>query len=568
MLRTPSLLRLRPTSIGLVVLAFAAAQPLVAEAVTVNCSAGQTITQALALSGGGAGPKQLVITVSGNCNENVVIARDDVTINTNGVVPATITAQNAGLPTIQLDGARRIVIDGVMANGITIIGGLHGLSATRGATASLARCDVSGATSSVSNGVLASNDSTLEIDNCVIHDNNRGAAVSNNATLFVTNSTVRNNANEGLLATRGGYLRAGQDRGGSVVARPVTVNNNGTQGISILDSSSATIVASNIHHNGSNGVLFQRGGVGLVGVGVNGLVSPNTIVDNTATGVTIYMSSAALVQGNTLDRNSRGVFVGTSSATIIGNSIQNNVGQGNGQGFGIEVTEKGSARIGIVDGASSTSANIISGNANSGIGIFNGGEGVVAGNTISSNGGHGIGMNMGTLNLVGGNTISSNAFHGISVGASRLFQGPGTFGTLPDTADVSQNNGQAGLFLFNNASAELYRISLTNNARQGIGASLNSTINLHVYDAARPNNLISIVNNGIANVVNNNDGIALFSASMLISPQNPGGPGQVFITGHPGWGVNCFGTTTKAAAGMDQTGISGNTLGTFNCGGF
>ena len=76
------------------------------------------------------------------------------------------------------------------------------------------------------------------------------------------------------------------------------------------------------------------------------------------------------------------------------------------------------------------------------------------------------------------------------------------------------------------------------------------------------------MNNGTANVVNNNDGITLFSASMLISPQNPGGPGQVFITGHPGWGVNCFGTTTKAAAGMDTTGISSNTLGTFNCGGF
>ena len=126
-----------------------------------------------------------------------------------------------------------------------------------------------------------------------------------------------------------------------------------------------------------------------------------------------------------------------------------------------------------------------------------------------------------------------------------------------------------GVVSLHNSSADLYRITITNNALQGIGASLNSTINLHVYDAARPNNLISIVQgNGIANVVNHNDGITLFSASMLTSPQNRGGPGQVFITGHPGWGVNCFGTTTKAAAAMDQTGISGNTLGTFNCGGF
>jgi hypothetical protein len=139
---------------------------------------------------------------------------------------------------------------------------------------------------------------------------------------------------------------------------------------------------------------------------------------------------------------------------------------------------------------------------------------------------------------------------------------------LPDTADVSQNNGFAGLSLFNNASAELYRITLTGNQRQGIGALMGSTVWFHVYDAARPNNLISITNNGTANVAGNNDGVTLSLASMLFSNQNPGGPGQVVITGHPGWGVNCLSTTNKAAATLDTTGISGNTLGTVNCGGF
>ena len=109
-----ALLRLGPLSIRFVVmLGLAAALPLAAEAVTVNCSAGQTIKQALALSGGGAGPKQLVITVSGTCNENVVITRDDVTINTSGVAPGpTINAQDPNQPAIQLEGSRRIVIDG------------------------------------------------------------------------------------------------------------------------------------------------------------------------------------------------------------------------------------------------------------------------------------------------------------------------------------------------------------------------------------------------------------------------------------------------------------------------
>lgn len=524
-------------------------------AVTVNCNTGGSIQAALDAN---SSVSPLVLVIKGTCHENVVITRDDVTIKVKGTLPATITPADPNKTTVFVDGGHRITIDGLTA-GISISGGIYGLAASRGATVSLAHCDVSGATS---NAVLASWSSTLDVDNCVIHDNNRGGVASNDASLIVTNSTSRNNTNEGLLAVRSAYLRVGQGRSGDPIAAPVTVNNNGGTGISVVDSSSATIVASNIHHNGGSGILFQRGSAGTVGTGVNGFVSPNTIQNNTGTGVNVYQTSAALIEGNTINNNSRGVFVGTSSATIIGNSIQDNTGRG------VQVVEKGSARIGVNDGANSAPGNTISGNTSDGIGIFDGGEGVVAGNTISSNGGSGIATNMATMNLVGGNTISSNAFHGVSVGASRLFQGPGTYGSLPNSADVSQNNGLAGLNLFNNASADLYRITLTGNARQGIVAGLNSTINLHVYDAARPNNLISITNNGTANVANQNDGITLFSASMLTSPQNPGGPGQVIITGHPGWGVNCFGTTTKAAVGMDTTGISGNTQGTVDCGGF
>ena len=492
MTRRPSLrYRLMLSTALLVMLGFAVAIPIAAEAVVVNCNAGQTIKQALSLSGGGSsGPKQLVITVSGNCNENVVINRDDVTINTNGIASATITAPDAGQAVITLDGARRIVIDGVVANGITVVGGTFGLAATRGSTAILANCDVSAATNSAVN---SSYSSTLEVDRCVVHNSNRGIVAGNGGQVAVTNSTVRDNTNEGILAVRVAYVRVGQDRAGNVVARPVTVNNNGTQGISVFDSSAATIVATTVTNNAGNGVLFERGSAGTVGTGSNGLVASNTVQNNaltgTGSGISIYKASSVLVQGNTINSNGRGIFVGSaSSATIIGNTIQSNIGRG------VQVAETSSARIGLVDAATTTAANTISGNGSDGIGVFDGGEAVVHGNTISSNGGNGINMNLSTMNLVGGNTVSSNTSHGIFVGASRLFQGPGTFGTLPNLVDVSQNNGLAGLFLFNNSSADLYRITLTGNARQGIGASLNSTINLHVYDPARPSNFISITN--------------------------------------------------------------------------
>ena len=543
------------------------ALPLAAEAVVVDCNAGQTIRQALTLSGGGAGgggTRQHVITVRGVCNENVVITRDDVLINTNGINPATIVAVDASQPAVQIDGGRRIVIDGVMANGITLSGGTFGLAVTRGGSASLFNSEVLGATNS---GVISSYGSVLDVERCVLRDNNRGGAAANNAVLIVSDSTVRNNATDGLLAIRSSYLRVGQDRAGSVVARPVAVTDHPSSGIAVLDSSAANIVATTIRNSGVDGVLFSRGSSGTLGTGSNGLVSANIVENNalagTGSGVTVFQGSSLVIRGNTINGNGRGVFVGlASAATIFSNSVQNNTGRG------VQVNERASARIGLVEGATSAPGNVISGNGGDGIGVFDGGEGVVAGNTISANGGHGIAMNMASMNLVGGNTISGNAFHGISVAQSRLFQAPGSFGTLPNTADVSQSNGQAGLFVFNNSSAELRRITLTNNTRQGIGASLNSTINLGVYNAARPDDLISITDNGTGNVPNNNDGITLFSASMLTSPQNPGGPGKVIITGHPGWGVNCFGVDTKAAVGFDQTGIADNALGTVDCGGF
>jgi parallel beta-helix repeat protein len=570
MTATPRLLRLRRMSLALpVVLISVIALPLAAEAVIVDCNAGQTIRQALTLSGGGGGggggTRLLVITVRGICNENVLITRDDVLINTNGANPATIVAVDPSQAVIRVDGGRRIVIDGVMPNGIALSGGTSGLVATRGSTVSLANADISGATFTAA--VVSSYGSTLDVDASVLRDSVRGGVAANNAQLVVTNSTVRNHANEGLLAVRSAYLRVGQDLGGSVVARPVTVIDNGTQGISVVDSSSATIVATTIRNNSSNGIAFTRGSAGTIGTGSNGLVSPNTIEANAlgtlSQGIFVGRGSAALIQGNSINGNARGVLVNASSvATIIGNSIQNNVGRG------VQVSESGSARIGVSDGATGGPGNTILGNGGDGIGVFDGAEAVVANNTITSNGGHGIAMLMATMNLVGGNTISGNTGHGISVVQSRLFQAPGSFGSLPNTVDVSQGNGQAGLFVSNNGSAELRRITLANNTRQGIGASLNSTINLGVYNPARPDDLVSITNNGTGNVANNNDGITLFSASMLTSPQNPGVPGQVIITGHPGWGVNCFGVETKAAVGMDQTGIAGNALGTVNCGGF
>jgi hypothetical protein len=97
--------------------------------------------------------KPLTITIKGTCTENVLITRDDVTITTDGVNPASIVAADATLPTVELDGAHRIIIEGVAGAGISISGGTNGVNAVRGSTLTLGDCVMSG---NSANGVVSS----------------------------------------------------------------------------------------------------------------------------------------------------------------------------------------------------------------------------------------------------------------------------------------------------------------------------------------------------------------------------------------------------------------------------
>jgi hypothetical protein len=121
-----------------------------AAVVNVNCNLrGRSIGGAL---GAHAKTPDLVLVVAGTCTENVVITRDDVTIRTNGT-PASVVAADSSLSAITLDAAHRIVIDGLVANGIAVSGGTFGIAATRGSSLDVANCAVSGASNT---GIISS----------------------------------------------------------------------------------------------------------------------------------------------------------------------------------------------------------------------------------------------------------------------------------------------------------------------------------------------------------------------------------------------------------------------------
>src|SRR5262245_56064332 len=206
--------------------------PAFAEAVLVDCSKGQKV-----------GPKikeKAVITVKGTCTENLVITANDVSISTAPNSTATFVPAVPNQATITLDGALRVVIDGVVPGGLTVQGGAFGVSADRGSTLTLKNCVVTGGTRG---GVIAAYGSTATVDACDGSGNTgSGVIAANTASLAITNSTVNNNTGNGILAIRGAYVRVGQDREGTTTSKPVTVSGNTGTGVSITEDASGNVV--------------------------------------------------------------------------------------------------------------------------------------------------------------------------------------------------------------------------------------------------------------------------------------------------------------------------------------
>ncbi|PON12126.1 hypothetical protein C2W62_41240 [Candidatus Entotheonella serta] len=107
--------------VGLAGAATAQAPPVV----TVNCTAGESLAQAVQAAVPGT-----TIEVSGTCAEILTIITDDLTIE--GQDGTVIDAQGASEIVVNIDAARRVTI-----RNVTIQGGLDGMQVSRNAVVTL-----------------------------------------------------------------------------------------------------------------------------------------------------------------------------------------------------------------------------------------------------------------------------------------------------------------------------------------------------------------------------------------------------------------------------------------------
>ena len=500
---------------------------------------------------GGSTP--VVFAIQGTCFLNLIIRRDDVTITTDGITPATFAASDPNQATILLDGARRIVIDGKFANGFTVSGGTFGINVRRGGSLDVMNCHVTGASRT---GIVSAASSTVSVDACLVDGNQQsGITAANSASVFVTNSTVTGNGTNGIVASRNAYARVGQDQNGDPPVRPVTVSGNGGTGIAITEGSAGNVVGGTVTGSGGSNIFVGLASSGQVGIGINDVNGGVTIQNASSNGITVEGGNATIV-----------------FSTVTGNS-----------GRGISVSNGGTARIGVTNTNSVFGANTISSNGNDGIGVFHSSAAFIGGNTIDANTNFGVTVAQASATLVGGNTITNNGQSGVFVRAGQATVGDPGFGPSTTVNTISTNGAtgpnRGGVFAFNGSAIRVENATISNNTGTAVQAFMSGTIDmlgtttvtvpaagatvgalaqfgstLRLRDTA---SVVSATSHGIQ--ASNNSAVNILNAGNIVQGNGAGA-----------FGVQCFSVsptvvTSAATLNGNLAGVTGNAGQSQNC---
>ncbi len=411
-----------------------------------------------------------------------------------------------------------------------------------------------GNTISASNVISGNDANGLEITG----SGTSGNLVIGNLIGIRTNGTVRlGNANDGVLIhasaaanTVGGVLSGDRNVISANYAYGVAITGAGVSGNAVLGNYIGLDV------NGTAGLGNASDGVSIaLGASANtigGTIVGNVIASNTADGV--------LIQGG-----------GTSGNVVVGNYIGTDfagtIGMGNG-GPGVAII--GAAAKNTVGGVATGAANLISGNAGSGVYLSDSqtSGNVVLGNLIGTalNGSASIGngidgvniKNSSTANTIGGaasgaaNVISGNANYGVAL------SGAGTSGNLvlgnligtDITGAVSLGNGMSGVIIQSSATANTIG-GTASRAANIISGNTAEGVYLNGSGTSRNvvlGNLIGTSISGEAALGNGDNGVLLFLATANTIGGTATSAGNV-ISGNTGNGID-----------LDSTGTSGNVV--------
>lgn len=293
---------------------------------TVDCAAGDTVTDALNSIAGSDAPA--IINIVGICTETILVERDDVTIRGSSAsdgfqAPAPDVSQTV----VVERGASRVRLENLsITGGVNGIGVLHNSSVEAdgleiSGVASTAVIAVLGSSAFVSNsylhndavGVVGAISAHVSLSNTLIENNDFGAIAAsggsvsirpiplqgkdfhentaltnvirnniigviaqNGGSVYMTGSTVEDNSFTGMLALAGGNFEfAGPD------GNLNQIRNNGFHGVFLRENSNASFddVNYSITGNGGFGIACEAGTAYVLLTGLPGSVTGNALGD-------------------------------------------------------------------------------------------------------------------------------------------------------------------------------------------------------------------------------------------------------------------------------------------------
>lgn len=363
--------------------------------VTVNCARPGELASALAADRPG---RALEIVLEGVCHEHVLLRQDDVTIRA-GSPGSGVSAPDATQDTLQLDAARRVVLDG-----LTITGGRNGIAAVRGASLVVRGATIQGA---AVNGIVLRSGASALVDRSTVEDHGGAGIEVGGGQATITSSVVRANGTYGIFVTSASNARIGFADDGTGAGN--LIEGNRLDGVLLANASAATLYGNTIQGNGAG---TARHGVLAVQNSVIRLIGLNTIRDNHGAGV--------FVRGSTL-QTGRGDF----SITPATNDVSSNVGFAGIVGEhnatldlrdGLTVANNQGNGISVGPSASLLMRNTtVSGNTGTGVAALNNGALDIAASTINGNGVHGIFLHLHSSLNIATSTVANNANLGMQL---------------------------------------------------------------------------------------------------------------------------------------------------------
>ena len=267
----------------------------------VDCTAGKTISAAIAQ---GDPRKPLVVTVRGQCNENVSITRDDVTLRGDYASWGGINGASPTLPTLSIE-ANRVTVESLI-----VTGGQDGIFIHAALNAVVNACTIFYAGR---DGIRVQGAHARIQNNMIGHAEANGLGYQSGRGLL-SNNRIEYNKLAGV------YLQ----QTSNINAFGNTIRWNGSNGVGIHFNSHASLYSNTISGNGTGGFSVPRNGI-EVRYSTAALFDGNTVANNVNVGVQVYAGRVSIVNSTIVSNGMWGLSGDFgSSIDIRGGSVAGN----------------------------------------------------------------------------------------------------------------------------------------------------------------------------------------------------------------------------------------------------